>query len=225
MVDKAFESYHSEDLEEDLVRKVYGDIMECSVSSLEKFAGCAYAHFLNYGLALKEREKQEIASNDLGNVTHAALESFGQYLKQNGEEFAKVSEERCNLILDEITDKLMNQYGDGLFVEAQGTRYLTRRVKRILSRCVQTLRTQLQHGRFEPVSYEQRFNRLLAGGKTMLVGKIDRIDTCEGNILADSTVLPAGYDAVWMSQFLDCFSLKQITKIIKKVVSAASENT
>lgn len=53
----------------------------------------------------------------------------------------------------------------------------------------------------------------------------DRIDTCEGNILADSTVLPAGYDAVWMSQFLDCFSLHQITKIIKKVVSAAGEDT
>ncbi len=53
----------------------------------------------------------------------------------------------------------------------------------------------------------------------------DRIDTCEGNILAGSTVLPARYDAVWMSQFLDCFSLHQITKIIKKVVSAAGEDT
>jgi len=53
----------------------------------------------------------------------------------------------------------------------------------------------------------------------------DRIDTCEGNILADSTVLPNGYDAVWMSQFLDCFSLKQVTKIIKKVVSAAGDKT
>ena len=53
----------------------------------------------------------------------------------------------------------------------------------------------------------------------------ERIDTCEGNILADSTVLPTGYDAVWMSQFLDCFSLKQVTKIIKKVVSAAGDNT
>jgi len=49
-------------------------------------------------------------------------------------------------------------------------------------------------------------------------GFADRIDTCEGNILSDSTKLPCGYDAVWMSQFLDCFSLKQITKIIKKVV-------
>ncbi len=53
----------------------------------------------------------------------------------------------------------------------------------------------------------------------------DRIDTCEGNILADSTVLPNGYDAVWMSQFLDCFSLRQVTKIIKKVVAAAGDNT
>ena len=56
-------------------------------------------------------------------------------------------------------------------------------------------------------------------------GFAERIDTCEGNILADSTVLPVGYDAVWMSQFLDCFSLKQVTKIIKKVVSSAGENT
>ena len=53
----------------------------------------------------------------------------------------------------------------------------------------------------------------------------DRIDTCEGNILADSTVLPKGYHAVWMSQLLDCFSLKQVAKIIKKVVSAAGNNT
>ena len=56
-------------------------------------------------------------------------------------------------------------------------------------------------------------------------GFAERIDTREGNILADSTVLPVGYDAVWMSQFLDCFSLKQVTKIIKKVVSATGENT
>lgn len=56
-------------------------------------------------------------------------------------------------------------------------------------------------------------------------GFAERIDTCEGNILADSTVLPVGYDAVWMSQFLDCFSLKQVIKIIKKVVSVADENT
>ena len=46
-----------------------------------------------------------------------------------------------------------------------------------------------------------------------------------GNILQDSTKLPANPDAVWMSQFLDCFSLHQITKILRKVYEAANENT
>ncbi|MCR5613023.1 methyltransferase [Treponema sp.] len=56
-------------------------------------------------------------------------------------------------------------------------------------------------------------------------GFADRISTYSGNILADSTVLPPAPDAVWMSQFLDCFSLHQITKILKKVHSVATENT
>lgn len=53
----------------------------------------------------------------------------------------------------------------------------------------------------------------------------NRISTYAGNILADSTVLPPSPDAVWMSQFLDCFSLHQITKILKKVHEVATEQT
>ncbi|MBQ0003283.1 MAG: class I SAM-dependent methyltransferase [Treponema sp.] len=56
-------------------------------------------------------------------------------------------------------------------------------------------------------------------------GFADRISTYSGNILADSTVLPPAPDAVWMSQFLDCFSLHQITKILKKVHEVATDNT
>lgn len=53
----------------------------------------------------------------------------------------------------------------------------------------------------------------------------DRIDTHAGNVLDASTKLPAGPDAVWMSQFLDCFSLHQVTKILKKVHEAAKPET
>ena len=56
-------------------------------------------------------------------------------------------------------------------------------------------------------------------------GFADRIDFSMGNILDDTTKLPANPDAVWMSQFLDCFSLKQITKILKKVYEAATPET
>ena len=56
-------------------------------------------------------------------------------------------------------------------------------------------------------------------------GFADRISMHSGNVLDSSTELPTSPDAVWMSQFLDCFSLNQITKILKKVFAAASENT
>ena len=56
-------------------------------------------------------------------------------------------------------------------------------------------------------------------------GFAQRIDFCTGNVLHESTKLPDSPDAVWMSQFLDCFSLHQITKILKKVHEVATENT
>lgn len=55
-------------------------------------------------------------------------------------------------------------------------------------------------------------------------GFSDRIDFVSGNVLDTGTKLPAGADAVWMSQFLDCFSLHQITKILTKIYNSVDEN-
>jgi hypothetical protein len=53
----------------------------------------------------------------------------------------------------------------------------------------------------------------------------DRIDVCPCNVLDDKTVFPAGANAVWMSQFLDCFSLEQVTDILRKVNAAVGKDT
>lgn len=53
----------------------------------------------------------------------------------------------------------------------------------------------------------------------------DRINTLPCNVLDDVTAFPEGADAVWMSQFLDCFSLEEITKILTKIHKAASAET
>lgn len=55
-------------------------------------------------------------------------------------------------------------------------------------------------------------------------GLADRIDTIPCNVLDSSVVFPKGADVVWMSQFLDCFSLEEITSILKKVFAAVDEN-
>ena len=54
-------------------------------------------------------------------------------------------------------------------------------------------------------------------------GFADRIDAVSGNVLDASTKLPAGANAVWMSQFLDCFSPHQITKILTKIYNSVDD--
>lgn len=46
---------------------------------------------------------------------------------------------------------------------------------------------------------------------------IENISTHEANILLDETVIPTGFDIIWMSQFLDCFKEEQIIKILNKI--------
>jgi hypothetical protein len=53
----------------------------------------------------------------------------------------------------------------------------------------------------------------------------NRIDVCPCNVLDEKTAFPAGADAVWMSQFLDCFSLDQVTSILNKVGAAVGKDT
>ncbi|HKZ38662.1 MAG TPA: class I SAM-dependent methyltransferase [Chryseolinea sp.] len=48
----------------------------------------------------------------------------------------------------------------------------------------------------------------------------DRISFYPCNILDESQKFPSGFDAIWMSQFLDCFSDEQIVSILKRCKKA-----
>jgi hypothetical protein len=61
--------------------------------------------------------------------------------------------------------------------------------------------------------------------KIAQAGFSDRIKTQACNVLNKETVIPPGADAIWMSQFLDCFSLDEVTMILEKVRSAAGPST
>lgn len=45
------------------------------------------------------------------------------------------------------------------------------------------------------------------------------------NLLSDEAQLPGGADAIWMSQFLDCFSQPEITSILSRAAKAMSAET
>ncbi len=51
-----------------------------------------------------------------------------------------------------------------------------------------------------------------------------RVHYHEINLLDESQKIPKGADAVWMSQFLDCFSMVEIISILKRVCEAVDKN-
>lgn len=56
-------------------------------------------------------------------------------------------------------------------------------------------------------------------------GYENRIKGHEINLLDSSQPLPAGADAIWMSQFLDCFSKPEIASILQRAVAAMQPDT
>ncbi|MDR0463903.1 MAG: class I SAM-dependent methyltransferase [Treponema sp.] len=52
-----------------------------------------------------------------------------------------------------------------------------------------------------------------------------RIKTYECNILSEDAQIPNDADIIWMSQFLDCFSLDEVTRIMKKTGKASNDTT
>lgn len=52
-----------------------------------------------------------------------------------------------------------------------------------------------------------------------------RIDFFATDLLDESKPLPENHDAIWMSQFLDCFSEKEIVSILRRAADAMSANS
>lgn len=53
----------------------------------------------------------------------------------------------------------------------------------------------------------------------------DRISGYAGNLLDPTTALPTGFDVIWMSQFLDCFSEAEVTSILTRACKAMDDNS
>jgi hypothetical protein len=56
------------------------------------------------------------------------------------------------------------------------------------------------------------------------LGLSDKVSFLPVNILDETTTFPKGYDAIWMSQFLDCFSEPEIVSILKRCYDALDED-
>lgn len=187
--DAAFSRYEETALSREISKLIYGSVLENSVSRLETFASCAYRHFLQYGLALKERQEFGFEAVDLGNVYHHVLEAFAQKMEQTGETWFSFDEQFAAKTIAELLEQEAAQYGASVLFDTRRSAYQIKRMERVLLRTVDTLQKQLKKGSFEPKEYEVLFYQMQDLGdirvalsedeKMHLQGRIDRIDTAE----------------------------------------------
>ena len=189
LVDTAFYYYRESPLSKQVTTALYGTVLQNNVSRLEKYAACAYAHFLQYGLSLKERGEYEFEDVDMGNVFHGVLAIFADKLAEHHHTWFDFSKEEGEKLLDEAIEAYAVNYGETILYSSARNQYLLKRIRRILSRTIRTLQVQLKKGSFLPEHFEMSFSMLenldavniaLTGQEKMkLRGRIDRIDTCE----------------------------------------------
>jgi ubiquinone/menaquinone biosynthesis C-methylase UbiE len=64
----------------------------------------------------------------------------------------------------------------------------------------------------------------VAKAKITQLGLEERVSFQPVNILDETVAFPKGFDAIWMSQFLDCFSEDEIVSILERCFEALDEN-
>ena len=189
LVEAAYEHYEHKPLGEMIARMIYGTVLENSVSRLERYAACAYAHFLQYGLSLKEREEFLLENADLGNIYHEVLEVFSHQLNEQGYTWLDFPKEEGEQLLWEALESCAMQYGETILYSSARYQYMIRRMYRILKRTIWALKEQLKSGKFVPEAFEMSFSQvenldavnitLSDEEKLKLRGRIDRLDTYE----------------------------------------------
>ena len=195
LTDAAFKHYEDKPLAKNIALALYGANLENSVSRLEKFASCCYAHFLRYGMGLSERKEYDFASTDLGNVFHEVLEKYTSEIISRKISWKDLPKEESDEILNRVLTECVDAYGETILLSNARNEFMVERIKRILIRTVDTLKYQISKGSFEPAYVEMDFREagnidainiaLTEDEKKKIVermklhGRIDRIDLCE----------------------------------------------
>jgi ATP-dependent helicase/nuclease subunit B len=157
---------------------LYGNELSGSVTRLERYAGCAFAHFMAYGLTLEERQEYKLAVPDIGNIFHNAIDYFSKRLDDGEYTWHNIPDDIREDWAKESVKQAVDEYENSFLKSTKRSEYMIKRMERIIVRTLWALCNQIKQGAFEPVGYEMPFYQLPDTGLT-LKGRIDRLDLYE----------------------------------------------
>ena len=158
---------------------------ETSVSRLENYSECPFAHFMKYGLEVSDRVRPEMSYIDYGNIFHFALENYVLMIKQMNMDVTQIRDDVADTLAEECINKAYETVYRSYHEPSARDKYHIKRMVRLMRRTVWAMKRQFSDSDFSIDSVEFKFNSaycdyhlaLENNRNIYLKGKIDRIDT------------------------------------------------
>jgi ATP-dependent helicase/nuclease subunit B len=174
-------------LEESITKELYGEEIEASVSRVERFNHCEFAHFISYGLHLRERDLGRITMPDIGSLYHEVLKYISMMIKKEGRSFASLTDEACKQLVDLGIHAVQRRFAFSILESSERMRVLKSKLAGVVYQTLLTLSRQGKRSAFKEHSFELPFGRRptdviktkqrqVGSFKFSLRGIIDRID-------------------------------------------------
>lgn len=156
-----------------------------SVTQLERYFGCPYQHFVDYGLKLSKNDTSDIASVDNGNIIHSVLEQFVLYYKK----YPQLSQEQIEKVVKNIFDKILQNEEFERFFKNDKNKFALKKLKLECVRACVALVFQQKHSKYQIKFVEKSFGSkdfvdipqiAVLNKKFKIKGKVDRLDEWNG---------------------------------------------
>lgn len=157
-----------------------------SVSKLEKYAGCPFKYYLEYGIKPKKIEPWEQNPRDTGTFYHSVMESVSKKMR-NDIDFSKLNEKEVVDEIDNIIDESDLLQSESIYNDTKrNTVKYQNNVKKNILFSAKTFVDQMNQSMFKTIQEEFRFNKdknpfsicLNDGTEIFFSGSIDRVDEC-----------------------------------------------
>ncbi len=178
LLEAAIQGPKAERIDGAIARSLYGEVITGSVTRMEQYARCAFAHFLKYGMGLEERAEYALSAPDVGNLYHDGLKRFGEMLLAEGKTWQELSDKERETLAERCAKEAVEAYATDVFLSSARNRYLTKQMLRVLKKTLQVMSVQLAGSEFSPAAFEQAFSH--TDRNLRLYGIIDRVDVSKG---------------------------------------------
>lgn len=150
-----------------VAQKIYGEDRVFKATRLEKYAACAYSHFLEYGLEIVERPVYEIKHTDIGSLYHALIESFMKKVKNGNMDIDTIDDDKRKEIISECMDELSKKPENAIFFDNKRNQFILKKCMAVADKTTWALLGHLERGSFKIGEIEFVTEN----------GRIDRVDT------------------------------------------------